>query len=94
MLLGLHLTFKGNNFFTNENLSVTLEFEDSSVKEIIGTKIDWETGRNVTEKEVKTSVGGTATGEIKTTTKTMPQASFFNIFEDRRNYYIDPSGEE
>ena len=35
------MTFATNDYFTNETLSVTLEFEDGGVNEIRGTKIDW-----------------------------------------------------
>jgi nucleosome assembly protein 1-like 1 len=80
MLLGLYLSFKENNFFSNETLSVTLEFEEGVVKEIIGSKIEWEEGRDVTVKKEKQSVNIKKTGEIKTTTKTVPTESFFNIF--------------
>ena len=71
MLLGLYLSFKENNFFSNETLSVTLEFEEGVVKEIIGSKIEWEEGRDVTVKKEKQSVNIKKTGEIKTTTKTV-----------------------
>jgi len=55
MELTLSMSFaKDNDFFTNETLSVTLEFEDEeSVKEIRGTKIDWKEGKDVTLKKIK-----------------------------------------
>jgi len=53
MELTLTMTFAADNgFFTNETLSVTLEFEDEeAVKEIRGTKIDWVDGKDVTQKK-------------------------------------------
>ena len=56
MQLGLHMSFKENEFFSNETLSCTLEFEEGGVKDIIGTKIQWYEGKDVTFKETETKI--------------------------------------
>lgn len=86
MELTLSMTFKPDNgFFTNEVLSVTLEFEsEEEVKEIRGTKIDWVEGMDVTQKKIKKKQKHKKTGETRTVVKTVDADSFFNLFKDRK----------
>jgi len=86
MELTLSMTFKPDNgFFTNEVLSVTLEFEsEEEVKEIRGTKIDWVEGMDVTQKKIKKKQKHKKTGETRTVVKTVDADSFFNVFKDRK----------
>jgi len=93
MELTLTMTFAADNgFFTNETLSVTLEFEDEeSVKEIRGTKIDWVDGKDVTQKKIKKKQKHKKTGETRTVVKTVDANSFFNLFKDKK---VENDGQE
>ena len=86
MELTLTIDFKKDNgFFTNETLSVTLEFEsEEEVKEVRGTKIEWLEGMDVTQKKIKKKQKHKKTGETRTVVKTVDADSFFNIFKDRK----------
>jgi nucleosome assembly protein 1-like 1 len=86
MELTLSIEFSPENtHFTNQTLSVTLEFEsEEEVKEIRGTKIDWKEGMDVTQKKIKKKQKHKKTGETRTVVKTVDADSFFNIFKDRK----------
>lgn len=86
MELTLKIQFSPDNgYFTNETLSVTLEFEsEEEVKEIRGTKIDWVEGMDVTLKKIKKKQKHKKTGETRTVVKTVDADSFFNLFKDRK----------
>jgi len=86
MELTLTMRFaKDNGFFTNEVLTVALEFEsEEEVKEIRGTKIEWLEGMDVTQKKIKKKQKHKKTGETRTVVKTVDADSFFNLFKDRK----------
>merc|ERR1712166_1249795 len=80
------ITFAADNgFFSNETLTVVLEFEsEEEVKEIRGTKIEWLEGMDVTQKKIKKKQKHKKTGETRTVVKTVDADSFFNLFKDRK----------
>jgi nucleosome assembly protein 1-like 1 len=82
MVLTLKLTFAPNNdFFTNETLTVNLEYEsEEAIKEIRGTAIEWLEGKDPTKKKIKKKQKHKKTGETRTVVKTVDSDSFFNIF--------------
>jgi len=86
MELTLSITFAADNgFFSNETLTVVLEFEsEEEVKEIRGTKIEWLEGMDVTQKKIKKKQKHKKTGETRTVVKTVDADSFFNLFKDRK----------
>jgi nucleosome assembly protein 1-like 1 len=52
----VELTFKENDYFTNEKLTLKVQFKDDSkdeVAETFGTIIDWKDGKDVTNKKIK-----------------------------------------
>ena len=80
------MTFSENEFFTNETLEFTAiaDAESSQTVEIQGCTIDWKEGQDVTKKRVKKTQKNKKTGEKRVIVKTMPQDSFFNIFESKK----------
>jgi len=85
MNLTLRMNFKaGNDFFSNETLTVSLEYEsEESIKAIRGTNIEWLEGKDPTKKKIKKKQKHKKTGETRTVVKTVDADSFFNIFKDR-----------
>lgn len=85
MVLTLKLEFEaGNDFFTPEVLTVSLEYEsEDQVKLIKGTNIEWLEGKDPTKKKIKKKQKHKKTGETRTVVKTVDADSFFNIFQDR-----------
>jgi len=76
---------KDNDFFKQETLQVSLEYESEDlVKEIKGTKIEWLEGKDPTKKKIKKKQKHKKTGETRTVVKTVDAESFFNIFQDRK----------
>ena len=76
---------KDNDFFKQETLQVSLEYESEDlVKEIKGTKIEWLEGKDPTKKKIKKKQKHKKTGETRTVVKTVDAESFFNIFHDRK----------
>jgi len=55
MLLTLRMEFEeGNDFFTPNVLSVTMEYEsEDAVKSVKGTPIEWKEGKDPTKKKIK-----------------------------------------
>lgn len=52
----IELTFKENDYFTNEKLVLKVQFKDDSKDEVcetFGTIIDWKDGKDVTNKKIK-----------------------------------------
>ena len=86
MVLTLKMAFAANNdHFTNDVLSVSLEYEsEEQVKEITGTVIEWLEGKDPTKKKIKKKQKHKKTGETRTVVKTVDSDSFFNIFSNRK----------
>jgi len=84
-ILTLKMEFEeGNDFFTPEILTVSLEYEaEDQVKLVKGTEINWLEGKDPTKKKIKKKQKHKKTGETRTVVKTVDADSFFNIFQDR-----------
>ena len=82
MILTLKMTFAPNNdHFTNDTLSVSLEYEsEEQIKQINGTEIEWLEGKDPTKKKIKKKQKHKKTGETRTVVKTVDAESFFNVF--------------
>lgn len=83
----IELTFKDNDYFTNEKLILKIQFKDDSkdeVAETFGTIIDWKDGKDVTSKKIKKKQKNKKTGETRQIVKTVPAESFYNCFESRK----------
>jgi len=85
MILTLSMTFKPNNdFFTNETLSVSLEYEsEDQISAVKGTEIKWLEGKDPTKKKIKKKQKHKKTGETRTVVKTVDADSFFSVFKNR-----------
>jgi len=85
-ILTLKMYFAANNdFFSNEILSVSMEYEtEDAVKLIKGTPIEWLEGKDTTKKKIKKKQKHKKTGETRTVVKTVDADSFFTIFKDRK----------
>eukprot|EP00755_Sulcionema_specki_P003356 Sspe_Gene.27465::Locus_11859_Transcript_2_3_Confidence_0.625_Length_1180::g.27465::m.27465/K11279/NAP1L1, NRP; nucleosome assembly protein 1-like 1 len=83
---GFRLTFvfKKNDFFTNESL--TKEFRTvnqgsyQSLASVKGTEINWNQGKNLTQKTEKVKQKAKNSKQTRTVSKTVPQESFFKFF--------------
>jgi nucleosome assembly protein 1-like 1 len=83
----VELTFKENDYFTNEKLLLKVQFKDDSkdeVAETFGTIIDWKDGKDITNKKIKKKQKNKKTGETRQIVKTVPAESFYNCFESRK----------
>jgi nucleosome assembly protein 1-like 1 len=83
----IELTFKENDWFTNDKLKLTIKFkkdQDDEVAETEGTIVDWKDGKDLTNKKIKKKQKNKKTGETRTISKTVPAESFFNCFESRK----------
>lgn len=73
-------TFSENQFFKNKELTIKCTFEDEEPVKSEGTKIEWVVNPTI-KKETKKS-RHKKTGEVKTITKEIQLASFFELFDD------------
>jgi len=83
----VELTFSENDWFTNQKLTLLVKFkkdEDDEVQETEGCLIDWKDGKDLTKKKIKKKQKNKKTGETRTIVKTVPNESFFNVFESRK----------
>lgn len=73
-----------NDFFKNQVLEVTIQFddggEDSSVIKTEATEIEWLEGKDTTKKKIKKKQKHKKSGETRTVMKTVDAESFFNLF--------------
>jgi len=90
----LSFAFDKNEFFTNDVLTKTFDFdfdvEEGSdhfdfetVSGAEGTIINWNEGKNTCEQQIKKKQrkkGGKGAGKTRTVFKTVPQRSFFHLF--------------
>ena len=82
----VEMTFANNEFFSNVNLSFTavIDEDEDCCKEVIGDTIDWKEGKDVTKKKIKKTQKNKKTNQKRVITKTVPQDSFFNLFESKK----------
>ena len=77
------LTFAENDYFTNEELSVSVKYKDDNDDEVactIGTEIHWKDGKDVTKKKIKKKQKHKKTNEVRNIVKTVKCDSVFNVF--------------
>lgn len=75
--------FASNPFFANKTLEKTylmLPDDDGVLEKAVGTKIEWNAGKDVTVKIMKKKAKGKGGKEGKVQTKIEPIESFFNFF--------------
>jgi len=85
----LKFHFSENEHFTNDVLTVhvVIDGDDEELgeaTEITSDKINWNEGKNVTEKTITKKQKNKRTGQARTVTKTQKQDSFFRMFESRK----------
>ena len=80
------MTFKENEFFSNEVLSFTAlaDGDTNQTVEVQGCTIDWKEGQDPTKKKIKKTQKNKKTGEKRVIVKSVPCESFFNIFETKK----------
>lgn len=84
--LTITMTFKENEFFTNESLSFAAiaDGDTNQTIEVEGCTIDWKEGQDTTKKKVKKTQKNKKTGEKRVIVKSVPCESFFTIFESKK----------
>jgi nucleosome assembly protein 1-like 1 len=83
----VELTFRENEFFTNEKLTLKVQFKDESKDEVVetfGTPIDWKDGKDITCKKINKKQKNKKTGETRQIVKTVPAESFYHCFESKK----------
>ena len=85
-MITIELFFSENEFFSNASLKFTTreEKEGGRTEEVIGQVINWHEGKDVTKKKIKKKQKNKKTKETRTITKTVPDESFFNVFESKK----------
>ena len=86
-MITIEIFFSENEFFTNESLKFTARMgkdSDDKVEEVIGQAINWKEGKDTTKKKIKKKQKNKKTKETRTITKTVPDDSFFNLFESKK----------
>ena len=85
-MLTIEMFFSANEFFNNNSLKlITREQKDGTkTEEVIGQIINWKEGKDVTKKKIKKKQKNKKTKETRTITKTVPDESFFNLFESKK----------
>jgi len=78
----LKLSFAPNEFFTNEYLSVTIEYENEQPVKSVAEPINWKTGKNTTKKIESKKQKSKKTGKTRTIEKEVKCQSFFTMFEN------------
>ena len=93
----VNLTFKENEYFTNQVLSLKARFRDDDKQEVVeteGTVIDWKDGKDLTKKKIKKKQKNKKTGETRQIVKTVDAQSFFRCFESRKAPEKDSDSDE
>ena len=84
--LTITMKFSENEYFTNDTLNFTAlaDNDTNQTIEVQGCTIDWKEGQDITKKKVKKTQKNKKTGEKRVIVKTLPQDSFFNMFESKK----------
>lgn len=89
----LEFLFSPNDYFTNTAMTKTYKmksepdsddpfsFEGPDIIACTGCKIDWNKGKNITQKQVKKKQKHKGRGQTRVVTKTVQNDSFFNFFD-------------
>lgn len=86
-MITIEIFFSQNEYFNNDSLKFTCRQQkdnDSKTEEVIGQIINWKEGKDVTKKKIKKKQKNKKTKETRTITKTVPDESFFNVFESKK----------
>lgn len=84
--------FAKNEFFKNEELTVSVFEHEGELTKTVGTKIDWTNNPTVQKEQKKKK--NKKTGETKVFTKEVQLQTFFEIFEDYDVDNEDPKEDE
>jgi len=90
----LTLTFSQNEYFTNNELKVVLEFKGEEPEKLVGTEINWNEGKDPTQKKISKKQKSKKTGKTRTIEKTEKVESFFNLFKSCNSDAMDDYDEE
>ena len=97
-LVTIEMFFSENEYFKDASLkfSVRDAKDDEKPEEVIGQIINWNEGKDVTKKKIKKKQKNKKTKETRTITKTVPDESFFNVFESKKipDGYDEKDGDE
>merc|ERR1712151_1483203 len=85
-LITVEIFFSENEFFDNKSLKFAcrMDKENEKAEEVIGQAINWKEGKDVTKKKIKKKQKNKKTKETRTITKTVPDESFFNVFDSKK----------
>lgn len=102
----LEFHFNENEFFANKVLSKSYELtidrdeknplsnDTTRLYKCVGTKIEWNEGKNVTLKVTKKKQTNKSNGQTKEVTKEEKQGSFFDLFDTHTPDGVKPSLKE
>jgi len=86
-MITIEMHFSENEFFSEKSLKFCARMgkdQDDKVEEVIGQEISWKEGKDPTKKKIKKKQKNKKTKETRTITKTVPDDSFFNLFESKK----------
>ncbi|CAC9482593.1 nucleosome assembly protein [Leishmania donovani] len=86
-------TFSPNDFFEEETITATVSIKDDK-PELTVSPITWKPGKNVMMHTVTKKQRAKRTGQVRTTTRDVPQLSFFWLFKKKTEAVGDDDGEE
>jgi len=78
----LILKFKENEYFSNSELKVCINYKNDEPEKSVGSSIEWKEGKCPMEKKITKKQKSKKTGKTRTVEKTEKQRSFFDLFED------------
>lgn len=90
----LILHFAQNEYFTNTELKVVLEFKGEEPDKSIGTEINWNEGKDPTQKKISKKQKSKKTGKTRTIEKVEKVDSFFNLFKSCNSDNMDDYDDE
>jgi len=85
----LTLHFAQNEYFTNTELKVSLEFKGEEPDKSIGTEVNWNEGKDPTQKKIAKKQKSKKTGKTRTVEKVEKVESFFNLFKSCNSDAMD-----
>ena len=85
--INFKLTFRENEWFTNETLTCCVRYKEGTndeIAETVGCLIDWKDGKDLSKKKIKKKQKNKKTNETRTIVKTVAAETFFNVFESKK----------
>ncbi|CAG9572731.1 putative nucleosome assembly protein [Leishmania major strain Friedlin] len=86
-------TFSPNDFFEEETITATVSIKDDK-SELTVSPITWKPGKNVMIHTVTKKQRAKRTGQVRTTTRDVPQLSFFWLFKKKTEAVGDDDAEK